>query len=326
VTVLVAPDSFKGTFTAGEVAEAIAADVSAADPCPVADGGEGTLDIVLRACGGHSTTVPAHDALGRRITARLGWLDDGAVALVETAQASGLGLIAPSDRNAEASTTWGTGEMIMSAVATGATSIVVTVGGSATTDGGLGAVRAIDDNGGLRGATLIVACDVTTTFERAAPVYASQKGADAAGVERLSRRMDRIARSFDRDPRGRPMTGAAGGLSGALWAQYDALLVPGAAWVLDAIGFDSRLGRCEIVITGEGRLDAQTFEGKLVGEVAARASAAGKPVHAVVGSSSLTNSQAQRLGLASVTIASNRQEMRAAGRSLASGRRLQAPR
>jgi glycerate kinase len=319
VTLLIAPDSFKGTYSAREVAAAIAAGAGDADPCPVADGGEGTLDAILAAHGGTLHEVEVHDPLGRAVRAELGFIAGGEVAVVEMAAAGGLGLVAPAERDAEAASTFGVGELISLAIDSGVRQVVVTVGGSATTDGGAGAIAAIDARGGVRGVELVVVCDVTTPFERAAEVYAPQKGASPEAVARLTERLNTLAASFPRDPRGVPMTGAAGGLSGGLWARFDASLVAGASWVLDAVGFDARLSACTAVVTGEGRLDAQTFEGKLVGEVAARAARAGKPVHAVVGSSELSPAQAAALGLASVTVASDLPTLQAAGAALAAG-------
>ncbi|WP_267128277.1 glycerate kinase [Baekduia soli] len=141
-TILLAPDSFKGTFTAREVAEALAAGVRAAgarpDRCPVADGGEGTMDVLLAALGGTVAHADVHDPLGRPVTARYALLADGRTAVVESAQASGLALVAEADRDAEAASTTGTGELLAAALAAGARRVLVTVGGSATTDGGLG--------------------------------------------------------------------------------------------------------------------------------------------------------------------------------------------
>jgi glycerate kinase len=318
VTLLVAPDSFKGTYTALEVAEAIARGAGGADVCPVGDGGEGTLDAILAAHGGTTMELRVRDPLGREVPAELGIIASGEVAVVEMAAAGGLGLVAPHERDAEAASTFGVGELISLAIDSGVRQVIVTVGGSATTDGGAGAIEAIEARGGLRGAEVIVVCDVTTPFERAAEVYAPQKGASPEAVERLTARLDALAQTFPRDPRGVAMTGAAGGLSGGLWARYGAALVPGASWVLDAVGFDDRLSRASAVVTGEGRLDAQTFEGKLVGEVAARAARAGVPVHAVVGSSALSDAEAAALGLASVTVASDLPALDAAGAALAS--------
>ncbi len=319
MTLLIAPDSFKGTFSAREVAEAIAAGAGDADPCPVADGGEGTLDAILAACGGRRLEARVRDPLGREIPAELGLVGGGDLAVVEMAAAGGLGLVAPEERDAEAASTVGVGELIALAIERGARRVVVTVGGSATSDGGAGAIEALEARGGIDGAELIVVSDVTTPFERAAEVYGPQKGASSEAVQRLTTRLHALAESFPRDPRGVPMTGAAGGLSGGLWAMYGAALVPGAAWVLDTVGFDERLAACSAVVTGEGRLDSQTFEGKLVGEVAARARAAGKPVHAVVGSTALSHAETAALGLASVTVASDLPALQAAGAALAAG-------
>jgi glycerate 2-kinase len=318
---LIAPDSFKGTFSAPAVAAAIARGARTAgaqcDLCPAADGGEGTLAVVLDALGGTTTEVAVHDPLGRPLRAPLGWLDDGATAIVETAAASGLTLLAPHERDPEAASTRGTGELIATAVAAGARRILVTVGGSATVDGGAGALAAIADAGGMRGAELVVLCDVTTPFERAAIVYGPQKGADPAAVERLTARLQAQAAALPRDPRGVPTGGAAGGLSGALWAAYDAQLVAGAAWVLDRLGFDARLAHADAVVTGEGRLDAQTREGKLVGEVAARCRRAGVPLHVVAGELALDDAGLAALGIVSARIAHDEAAIAAAGRSIA---------
>lgn len=315
---LIAPDSFKGTYSAREVAEAIARGAGpGADACPVADGGEGTLEVLLAARGGTTTEVAVHDPLGRRTTAPLGWIDSGATAVVETATASGLGLVAPAERDAEAASTFGTGELIAAALDAGARRVVVTVGGSATSDGGAGALEALHAAGGVRGAELLVLCDVRTPYEHAAEVYGPQKGAGAAAVARLTARLHARAGALPRDPRGVPMTGAAGGLAGGLWAAYGAVLAPGAAWVLDALGFDARLARADAVVTGEGRLDGQTLEGKLIGEIAARCRRAGTPLHAVVGSTLLAPEEAAALGLASVQVARDEATMEAAGRVLA---------
>jgi len=178
------------------------------------------------------------------------------------------------------------------------------VGGSATTDGGAGAVAAIRDGGGLRGARLVVLCDVRTPFERAAEVFAPQKGADADAVRRLKRRLREQAGRLPRDPRGVPMTGAAGGLAGGLWAVFGAVLEPGAVFVLEALGFDARMRAARAVVTGEGRIDGQTLEGKAAGEVAVRCRQAGVPCHAIVGSSALDPFQQRILDLQTVDVAS----------------------
>jgi len=320
VSWLIAPDKFKGTHSAREVAQAIARGMSAADApdiCPVADGGDGTLEVLLAALGGVLLERTAHDPLGRSIDATLGLAERGALAIVEVACASGLRLLSASELDAEAASTAGTGELIAAALAEGARTVVVAAGGSATTDGGVGAIHAIEAAGGVRGAELIVLADVRTPFERAAEVFGPQKGADSSAVERLTARLQEQAEELPRDPRGVPMTGAAGGLSGGLWARYDATIVPGARWILDAIGFDGRLERAAAVITGEGRIDSTTLEGKAVFEIAARCTRAGVPVHAVVGSSALTTAESAQLALTSIREASSIRDLEAAGRALA---------
>jgi glycerate 2-kinase len=320
--VLVAPDSFKGTFSAVEVADALARGLeragAGADRCPVADGGEGTVEVLLAAVGGRTVRVPVHDPLGRPIEADFALLGDGEDrALLEMAAASGLGLLADHERDPWAATTYGTGELIAAATASGAREILVAVGGSATVDGGRGALEAIAESGGLHGARIVVLSDVQTPWERCAAVYGPQKGADPPMVERLAARLDAYARELPRDPRGVAMTGAAGALSGGLWAALDANLEPGAPYVLDAVGFDARARDAHAVIVGEGRLDEQSAMGKIVGEIATRARAAGVPVHAVVGRSQLDGAEAERIGIRSVSEATDLPALEAAGERLA---------
>jgi glycerate 2-kinase len=315
---LVAPDSFKGTFSAREVAGAIAAGLRSAEreavELPVADGGEGTMDVLVNALGGELRTATVSDPLGRPIEAGFALLPDGS-AVVETAQASGLGLVDEGERDAWAATTRGTGELIVAAVEAGAEKVIVTVGGSATTDGGAGAIEALEE-AGVRPPAMDVLCDVRVPFEDAPRIFAPQKGADAAMVKRLERRLAKLAATFPRDPRGEPMTGAAGGLSGGLWAAFGARLVPGAPYVLDAIGFDDLMRASAFVVTGEGSLDEQTLQGKIVGEVATRCRQAGVTCHAIVGRNSLDPFGERIIDLASVTEASALAEIEAAGRAL----------
>lgn len=317
---LIAPDKFKGSHSARAVALAIARGLGAGadvDICPVADGGDGTMDILLGAMGGERLYRAAHDPLGRPLDAPVGLTDEGAVAIVEVACASGLQLLSPSELDAEAASTAGTGELIASAVAEGARTIVLAAGGSATSDGGAGAIGAIEAAGGLRGAELIVLADVNTPFERAAEAFGPQKGATRSAVKRLTRRLERQAETLTRDPTGVPMSGAAGGLSGGLWARYGATIAPGARWILDAVGFDERLSRAQAVITGEGRIDSTTLEGKAVFEIAARCTRAGVPLHAVVGAAALSPAELDQLSLCSLREASSIAELEAAGRAIA---------
>jgi glycerate kinase len=324
---LIAPDSFKGTLPATEVAEAIGRGVRAAgaeaELLPAADGGEGTMDALLEALGGELRTSPVHDPLGRPIEAQFALLEGpGERAVVEVAQASGLSLIGEDERDPEAADTAGSGELIAAAVGAGAKRVLVAAGGSATTDGGAGAIGAIEAAGGLGDASLEVICDVATPFEQAADVFAPQKGADPAAVGRLRDRLVARAGALPRDPRGHPMTGAAGGLAGGLWAAFGARLVPGAAYVLGVLGFDRRLeglGRDGAVITGEGSLDAQSLEGKLVGEIARRCRAAAAPLHAIAGRIELDSEASERLCLASAQRAGTVAEIEAAATEIAAG-------
>ena len=314
---LVAPDSFKGTFSAREVAAAIADGLRSADrearELPVADGGEGTMEVLVTALGGEVRTVTASDPLGRPIEAGFALLPDG-VAVVETAQASGLSLVDEGERDPWAATTRGTGELIVAAVEAGSEKVLVTVGGSATTDGGAGALEALDEAG--VSVSMDVLCDVRVPFEDAPRIFAPQKGADPAMVKRLEQRLAKLAATFPRDPRGEPMTGAAGGLSGGLWAAHGAKLVPGAPYVLDAIGFDELMRASAFVVTGEGGLDEQTLQGKIVGEVATRCRQGGVTCHAIVGRNQLEPFGERIIDLASVTEASTLADIKRAGRTL----------
>lgn len=321
---LVAPDSFKGTFDAPTVAAALTRGLEDAgwevDTCPVADGGEGTMALLIEALGGGLVAARATDPLGRPVDCHFGLAGD--IAIVEMAQASGLSLVAPGERDPWRASTRGTGELIVAAVAAGAREVQVAVGGSATTDGGAGAISAIEDAGGLGGARLVVLCDVEAAFEDAPRIFGPQKGADPAMVTRLEDRLDELARSLLKDPRGVRATGCAGGLSGGLWAAFDAELRPGAPAVLDALGVDERMRRCELVVAGEGCVDDQSFGGKIVGELVRRSRAAGVPIHAVVGSSRLDPQDWPRVGLERVWIAPTLEEITAAARELGASARV----
>ena len=283
------------------------------------------MDVLVAALGGEVRTLTVSDPLGRPVDGGFALLPDGS-AVVEMALASGLSLVAERDRDAWAASTRGTGELIAAAASAGASPIVVTVGGSATTDGGAGAIEALREAGfepaprasSPNGAPLDlhVVCDVRVPIEDAPRIFGPQKGADPAMVERLERRLDELAASFPRDPRGEPMTGCAGGLSGGLWAAYGAKLVPGAPYVLDAIGFDALMRGSAFVVTGEGSLDEQTLQGKIVGEVATRCRQGGVTCHAIVGRNQLDPFGQRIIDLASVTEATTLDEIRHAGAAL----------
>ena len=316
-SVLVAPDKFKGTFSAAAVAAAIARGLRAggreAVELPLGDGGEGTLDVLAAALGAELRRATVSDPLDRPVEARFGLAGDRAI--VEMAEASGLRLVTEADRDAWRASTRGTGELIAAACLAGAREVIVCVGGSATTDGGAGALEALEEASAEP--KLVVVCDVNTAWEDAPRVFGPQKGADPRTVARLERRLDALAEAAPRDPRGVPMTGCAGGLSGALWAWRGAQLAPGAAYVLDAVGFDARMREARFVVTGEGRIDEQTLQGKLLAEVATRCRQAGVGCHAVVGSEALDGFGERVIDLGLVLQATTEAELEAAGRRLA---------
>lgn len=303
---LVAPDSFKGTFSAPEVARLIANGLTDAVQCPLADGGEGTAPILADALGAAPVLVTVKNPWGLPIAAEFYLADE--VAVVELAAASGLHH-GPGDPIL--ASTYGTGQLIAAAVSHGAHEVLVAAGGSATTDGGFGAIEAIESAGGMRGARLTVLCDVTTPYEQAAAVFGPQKGASPAQVIELTARLHERAAVLPVDPRGVPRTGAAGGFSGGLWSRYGAALVSGAERVLDEVGFDDLLNDIDAVIVGEGRLDGQTGEGKIIDAVVRRVGGR-VPVWAVVGSVD------KDLGgydenFAGIVVASTAQQLRDAG-------------
>ncbi|MEU1983212.1 glycerate kinase [Nocardia sp. NPDC019395] len=314
MTVLIAPDSFKGTFTAAEVAETVGKGVEEAggraNRLPVADGGEGTLDVLMVPLGLRLVTVEARNPWGTACSANFGIADNG-IAVVEIAAAGGITTPHDGPRDPVAADTYGTGMVIAAAVRRGARRIVVAAGGSATTDGGVGAISAIADGGGLRGAAITVLTDVTTRYLDAARVFGPQKGADPATVELLTRRLAETARRLPRDPSGVDATGAAGGFSGGMWAQYGAELRSGAEYVLDTAGFDAAAARADAVVVGEGRLDDQTRAGKIISAILARSG--DTPVYAVVGSVGADLGD-YRSRFAEVIVASDAAAMHAAGR------------
>jgi len=304
--VLVAPDAFKGTLTAARVAGAIGRGLESAglrppDLCPVADGGEGTATVLLLGLGGEARGATVTDPLGRPRGAGFAIVEDGGAAVVDVAEATGLPLLAPSERDPLVASSRGTGELLAVAARSGVDVVLLACGGSATVDGGVGALAALDD-AGVRfgqphGPALVCLCDVRTPWEEAADRFGPQKGATDATLPELRRRMHAVADRLPRDPRGRSGTGAAGGLSGALWSAHDARLEPGAPFVLDALGVRERIAASRAVVVGEGRLDATTLEGKAVSAVAVEARRAGVPCIAIVGEDALDPADARRIGL-----------------------------
>jgi glycerate kinase len=321
--VLVAPDSFKGTLTSVEVARAIAAGWQRARPAdevrlaPLADGGEGTL-VAVEASGGWSRReADVADPLGRHV--RAAWLarDDGSEAFVEMAQASGLSRLRADERDAMRATTQGTGDLLRAVLDAGIRDVALGIGGSATTDGGAGVLRALGagvdadlaqvDLAGLdrrlAGVRLRIACDVTNPLlgpDGAASVYGPQKGATPAQVAVLDARLERFADALEaatgRRERGTAGAGAAGGLGFGLLCLADRFgslgLEPGIDLLMVETRFDDGLAAADLVITGEGRIDAQTAFGKTAMGVARRARAAGVRCVAIGGGATVEGIEA----------------------------------
>ncbi len=282
---LAAPDKFRGTLTARDAAAAIAAGAERAGwsavQLPLADGGEGTLDVL----GGGNRVTVVSGALGEQVEAAWRLEDDG-TALIEAALACGLTLAGGAAGNDPLrATSRGVGELIAAAIAVGAERIVVAVGGVASTDGGAGAVEALP---APLPVPLEVACDVDARFLDAADVFAPQKGATADQVRILRERLAQL------DVPDLPGSGAAGGLAGGL-AAIGARLVPGFDLVAERLDFPERLAEVDLVVTGEGLLDATSFTGKVVGRVLDNARAA--EVEALVVAGDVTGSRIDAVSL-----------------------------
>jgi len=270
---LAAPDKFRGTLTAREAAAAIAAGAERAgwttDELPLADGGEGTLDVLA----GWNRRTLVTGPLGQTVEAAWRLEEDG-TALIEAAQACGLTLAGgPEENDPLRATSRGVGELVATAIAENARRVVVCVGGAASTDGGAGALEVLPTQLPV---PLEVACDVDARFLDAADVFAPQKGATPEQVRLLRERLARL------DVPDLPGSGAAGGLAGGL-AAIGAHLVPGFDLVAERLGLDEALADADLVVTGEGRLDATSFTGKVVGRVLERAQTAGIDTLVVAG-------------------------------------------
>jgi len=318
--ILCAPDSFKESLSAIEIAKAMAAGVlraapnATADLCPVGDGGEGTLDVLLNALNGEIVQCEVIGPLGRPMPARFGIISHQSTAVVELAEASGLVLVPHDARNPMHTTTYGTGQLIRRAVEAGCRRIIVCVGGSATVDGGIGIAQALGarfwrQDGStfdepMTGAHLSqiakfepppnlpeieVACDVTNPLcgaNGAATVYGPQKGATPHQVLALDEGLAHLARIVGGDPDA-PGSGAAGGAAFGLAAMCKAQLRRGIDLILQTINFHSRCADASLVLTGEGRLDRQSLQGKAcmgVARAAAETTPHAPPVIAIVGS------------------------------------------
>jgi glycerate 2-kinase len=308
--VLIAPAAFRGTLRAPEVAAALARGLEAGgwavDPCPVADGGAGTLEVLLPALGGETGAV---EVGGRAVG--IGLVEDGGTALVELRDAMG----ADGERGGGDSSA-AVGELLLAVAETGAEVMLAGVGDLIAGDGGDGAVAAIAAGGGLR-ARLVLLCDVRTSVDRVAEALAGAGELERGRARELGARLDALARQLPRDPRGVAYGGAGGGLAGALWAACDARLEAGAPFVLDQLDFDARMRAARAVLVGEGRLDLGTLAGKAPGEASTRARQAGVPCFAAVGSRTLDAFGARILDLQEVIEAGDVAALEAAGRRLA---------
>lgn len=323
--IVVAPQAFKGTLSAGRAADAIVEAALAVYPgaevarCPVADGGDGTLDALVEATGGAYRTVETTGPLGEPVTARWGVLGGGRTAVVETAQACGLALLPPDVRDPLHATTYGVGAVIRAALDAGHRRVILGIGGSATNDGGAGlaaslGVRLLRSNGEpiapggaglldldridasgldprLRNTELVIATDVTNVLcgpAGAAATFGPQKGASPAGVALLDRALGRMAgvarRDLGVDVSGIAGGGAAGGMGAGMVAFLGARILWGADIVTGAVGLDVRLDGASLTVTGEGCLDWQTAYHKAPVVVANRARMRGVPVLGVGGS------------------------------------------
>ena len=322
--ILIAPDSFKGSLSAIQAAESIASGVRRAIPdaelmlIPLADGGEGTVEALVRATNGRILRTPATDPLGNGIDSFFGVLGDGETAVVEMAAASGLPLVPEDRRNPMLTTTFGTGELIRAALDAGCEKLILGVGGSATNDGGIGAIQALGGSfkdvsgeevgfgGGelarirsidlsgldprIRETEIVVACDVDNplTGDRgASAVFGPQKGATPEMIAELDAGLRNLAevirRDLGTDVENVPGAGAAGGLGAAVVAFLGAELRPGIEIVMEATHFADHLKDADLVITGEGKIDAQTLRGKTIMGVLRTAKSAGVPVLALAG-------------------------------------------
>lgn len=323
VKLLIAPDKFKGSLSAAAVSDALCAGWKSVLPetevsfAPMADGGEGFTEALASAFAGEWISVDSVDALGRPISCRFFWVPSTRTAIVAMSEASGIERISAQDRDPYRANTEGTGVLMRRALELGAARILLGLGGSATTDGGIGMAAAlgyrfccattgeallpipenlpkigrIDASGVVQMPEIIAACDVQNPLLGArgtATVFAPQKGADARAVgfleEGLARLAEVVRRDLQRDFAATPGAGAAGGIGYGLLSFCHAVMEPGFDLVAKAVGLEERIAQSDLVLTGEGRLDSQTLEGKGPAGIAAMARAAGKPVIAFAGS------------------------------------------
>jgi glycerate kinase len=320
--ILIAPDKFKGTLSAREVAENIAAGLrevlpdAEIDIVPMADGGEGTAEVISNALGGSWLKCNAHDPIGREIEARYGWVDKNKIAVMEMSEAAGMRLLTENERDPLRATTFGVGEMIVTAQRRGAADIILGLGGSATNDGGFGMARAlgfrfftnkrarelrsavgelskleqIDQPRKLSSPRILAVADVRNPLlgkNGATRIFGPQKGVTPDEIEKFERALAKfaevVAKQFGFDHRNEAGAGAAGGLGFGLMSFCGATIRPGFDVVAESVGLEAKMKDVDLIITGEGSLDRQTLEGKTPAGVARLARKLGKPVFAMVG-------------------------------------------
>ncbi|MFP4580028.1 MAG: glycerate kinase [Candidatus Sumerlaeia bacterium] len=343
--IVIAPNAYKESLAAWDAARAIASGIRQAAPAaecilmPMADGGDGTMDTLVRGTGGRRCRSTVQDPLGRDIQARFGLLGNGDEAVIEMAESSGLRLLQDSEKNPMRTSTFGVGQLMQAALKRGATRLIVGVGGSATVDGGMGMAAALgyrflDVHGKLlkpcggnlhkiaridasdfdkwragleRDFEISVACDVTNPLlgkKGAAAIFGPQKGATPKQVEQLETGLAKLAECVKQDLgislARKKRAGAAGGLAGGLHAFCGARLEAGAEVIAREIELEVAIARADWVITGEGRIDRQTVYGKAPAEVAAIAARHHVPVIAIAGSVDPTASALYKRGFHSL--------------------------
>ncbi|MCM3080212.1 glycerate kinase [Brevibacillus invocatus] len=336
--IVVAPDSFKGSISARDLCAAVCRGIHAADPkidvieLPLADGGEGTVDNMVYSTQGETRLVQVNDPLGRPIRAAYGILGDHATVIIEMAQASGLPLLKPDERNPLITSSFGTGELVLHALNAGYRKFIIGLGGSATNDGGAGMLKALgaafyDQDGvllpkggasleklsyidlsgldkRLQESTFTIASDVNNPLcgaNGASTVFGPQKGATPEMVQRLDMALSRFADVVEKqlgiDVRHLPGSGAAGGMGAALLAFLHAEFKSGIELVMDAIHFEQKIQAADLIITGEGKLDEQTMAGKVIAGVCKKAKPYQIPTIAICGGMELTSDQMDEIGL-----------------------------
>lgn len=336
--IVVAPDSFKGSISARDLCAAVCRGIHAVDPkidvveLPLADGGEGTVGNMVYSTQGETRLVQVNDPLGRPIRAAYGILGDHATVIIEMAQASGLPLLKPDERNPLITSSFGTGELVLHALNAGYRKFIIGLGGSATNDGGVGMLKALgaafyDQDGvllpkggasleklsymdlsgldkRLQESTFTIASDVNNPLcgaNGASAVFGPQKGATPEMVQRLDMALSRFADVVEKqlgiDVRHLPGSGAAGGMGAALLAFLHAEFKSGIELVMDAIHFEQKIQAADLIITGEGKLDEQTMAGKVIAGVCKKAKPYQIPTIAICGGMELTSDQMDEIGL-----------------------------